>query len=64
MNKQPKQKMSIEDENCLYVISQYKETCATCRKYGHKSKDWSYREGAKAPWFNYCDKPVHVNKEF
>ena len=31
MNKQSKPKISREDENYLYVKSQYKGTCMTCR---------------------------------
>ena len=64
MNKQSIPKMSVEDESYLNVKYQYKGTCATCRKYGHKSKDFLYSEGANAPKFNYCDKPVHVKKDF
>ena len=63
-NKQSRPKMSREDKNHLYVKSQYKGTCATCRKCRNKSKDCSHREGANVPLLNYFDKPVHVNKEF
>ena len=56
--------MLAEDENDLNVKYKYKGTCVTCRKYTHKSKDCSHREGANLPKFNYCDKPGHVNKGF
>ena len=38
MNEQSGPRTSIEDEKVLYVKSQYKSTCTTCRKYGHKGK--------------------------
>ena len=38
INKQSRPKIPIEDENHLSVKSQYKGTCVTCNKYGHKSK--------------------------
>ena len=38
MNEQSGPRNSIEDENFLYVKSQYRSTCTTCRKYGHKGK--------------------------
>ena len=62
MNKQSRPKFSRENENDLYVKPQYKGTCATCNKYGHKSKDFSHREGANVPKYNFYDKPGHVNK--
>ena len=37
---------SIQDEKLLYIKSQYKGTCMTCRKYGHNVKDWCHKEGA------------------
>ena len=64
INKQSRPKIPIEDENYLNVKPQYKGTCVTGRKYGHKSKDCSYREGANVPKFNYCDKPGHANRDF
>ena len=64
MKKQSTTKMSREGENYLYVKSQYKGTCATFKKYGHKSKDCSHIEGTNSPKCNYCDKSGHVNKEF
>ena len=41
--------MSREDENYLFVKSQYNGICATCMKYSHKSKDCSHREGVNVP---------------
>ena len=38
MKKQSIPRTSIEDEKHLYVKSQYKITCTTCGKYGHKGK--------------------------
>ena len=64
INKQSIPKMSRVDENPLNVKSQYKGPYVACKKYEHKSKDWSHIEGTNAPKFNYCDKPGHINKDF
>ena len=36
INKRPETKTSREDEKYLNIKPQYKGTCTTCRKYGHK----------------------------
>ena len=36
MNEPPETKTSREDEKYLYIEFQYKGTCMTCSKYGHK----------------------------
>ena len=38
MNEQSVPRTSRDNEKDLYVQSQYKDTCTTCRKYGHKGK--------------------------
>ena len=64
MNKRPETKTSREDENPLRIKSQYKGTCTTCGKYGHKRKDCWHKEGAKLKKCHYYDKSGHLKKDF
>ena len=52
-NEQSRPVTSREDEEYLYVKSQYKGTSTTCRKYGHKGKYFGHKEGANLPKFHY-----------
>ena len=57
INKKSILRTSRKDEKPLYIKSQYKVTCMTCGKYGHKSKYLWHIEGANLPKYPYCDKP-------
>ena len=46
MNKQSEPITARKHEKHLYVKSQYKGTCTTRGKYGHKGKDFWHKEGA------------------
>ena len=62
MNKQSGPITSREYLEYLYVKFWYKVTCTTCKRYGHKLKEFWNKEGINVPKFNYCHKPGHVNK--
>ena len=64
MNKISETKTSREDGKTIYVKFQYKGTCTTCGKYGHKGKDSSHKEGENVQKCHYCDKPGHLKKDF
>ena len=63
MNKRPETKTSREDEKSLYVKSQYKGTCRTCGKYGHKGKNFWHKEGENVQKCHYRNRLGYLKKD-